>query len=317
MSTLNLVELCITVLIESIDEKRESEFNLPDSLLQKLISRAVFCSKVNEKTLPLFLHSNLRTLKLSKASSFINDTCLKQISNVCTNLQSLSLYNCCNITEEALCELVSSSPQLKLLNLSKCPAAGPKVLMKVSEHCTQLETLTLNRNYRIDDELMSIILPKLPLKEFSVLGCWRLTENFLKFIPPSVTKLNISRNNISKEDALINLFNRCNKIRWIEFFKLKAVTDTVLEKMVENLADVLTHFHCNACEKLTEEGIVNNLLSKCKHIASLQLPFATDKIMKAISHFQSSSITSLSIPKACDITDDGFEAFEFPNLTEL
>ena len=187
--------------------------------------------------------------------------------------------------------------------------------MKKLSNLKKLEKLFLNRNYQIEDDL-SETLQHLELTEISVLGCVRLTDKFLEKIPKTLTRLNISRNNVCNEETLINLFKRCQFLSVLEMTKIKAVTDNVLKSIGENLSNSLTVLHFSN-EKITEECLVENVLKKCLSLKSLQVPFCSNLGFETLSNYQT-NLENLTVTKNFSVNNDLFtKSTLFPNLLNL
>ncbi len=102
---------------------------------------------------------NLRVVSFFSAKKMVTDESIEALSG-CTNLESLNLVNCSNITDRAVQLLTQKCKSLRELNLSGCTQLTTRSITSLSMHAPQLESLGLS-NTPSDPHVIALALLQL------------------------------------------------------------------------------------------------------------------------------------------------------------
>ena len=92
--------------------------------------------------------SNLRTLNLYECWN-ITDASVLEVARRCSSLQTLNLYECTSITDASLLEVARRCSNIQWLDLTDCSNITDASVMEVARRCSNLQTLSLRHCWRI------------------------------------------------------------------------------------------------------------------------------------------------------------------------
>ena len=218
-------------------------------------------------------YSNLYTLDLAGCVE-LNDCGVIIISNCCKHLASVCFRDCCNITDEAIihvteksgsnlrslnlrdCEQLTSRsmisigrncPNLFLLDISWCRQVSEDGIVAVGEHCVKLEKLFLRGANQLSTEGLIILANNCKaLKELYLWGCFRI-----------------------EDDAIRNLADKCLYLERLELWKCFKLTDEGVIYLSEKCRS-LKHLNLRGCFKLTNVSVIS-IARHCNLLEELNL----------------------------------------------
>ncbi|KAL6077083.1 hypothetical protein QOT17_002390 [Balamuthia mandrillaris] len=211
-TTNQLVQKSAFLTIESLDLSRC--VNLEDSGVRSLAYscpnlRVLNLSSCEEITDEGVIHlarccPRLRKVDFSKCRN-LGDAAIIEIARCSKqNLKKVGLYNCINITDEAVAALAQHCPRLRSLDLASCEKITDKTLLYLSSYPNN----NSDGNYQLQDNKAS---GTAALRLLSLEECQQLSES-----------------------ALMSFFEKgCPALRTLKLAYCQRVTDRVLQKMAE------------------------------------------------------------------------------------
>ena len=138
--------------------------------------------------------SELQTLDLCGCSN-ITDASVLEVARGCSNLQTLNLTNCRNITDASVMKVVRRCSNLQTLNLLNCRNITDASVMEVARRCSNLQTLTLycypsNPNIT-DTSVMEVARQCSNLQSLSLYECSPYTRRVKNVLRQSHPKLKL------------------------------------------------------------------------------------------------------------------------------
>jgi len=118
--------------LQWVDTSEVEELFLPESVTDEEMFRMFGGGRFSE----------LQTLNLSGCSN-ITDPSVMEVARRCSNLQTLNLEWCTNITDASVMEVARRCSNLQTLNLTCCSNITDASVMEVARRCSNLQTLTL------------------------------------------------------------------------------------------------------------------------------------------------------------------------------
>ncbi|KAL4451731.1 hypothetical protein ABPG75_007393 [Micractinium tetrahymenae] len=103
-------------------------------------------------------------------------------------LSSLSLRECCSLSDASLAALLAGLPSLKELDLSMCAQLGDGALARLGQACRQLEKLDLTGCERFSESGLRQ-LAAAPIRTLLVSACCQLTDGCLEAIAAGMPRL--------------------------------------------------------------------------------------------------------------------------------
>ena len=168
--------------LEWLDTSEVKELKLPTSV-------------TDEEMLIMFgggkRFSELRTLGLGGCEN-ITDASLSEVGRGCSNLQKLNLTQCRNITDASVSKVARGCSNLQKLSLVGCENITDVSLSEVGRGCLNLQTLILTRCFNITDaSLVEIGRGCSNLQRLDLLGCRNITDAGLAALRQSHPKLRL------------------------------------------------------------------------------------------------------------------------------
>jgi len=310
----SLTELCSEVFAKSalfhylqLLKVRQSALHtsiLPQDVFENLLYRSVRKATLNDETVNLFLHSFLRRLKLSGASSLLGDPTLDIIQKSCTRLEELSLYGNISFTEKKLCEMFQNLIKLEQVNLSRCASVSKRVLESISKNCPKLRVLVLNRNPQIEDSFLVDNLKGWPLlTELGLLSCFNISGQVLDSVAQNnknLKVLNISRCTEIRDTHLLSLIKFCTNLKVLRMARLRSLTDAVLLNICQHLPTINT-LEIPLCSGFTEQNLLKTF-QICTQLTTIHLPRESEALLETIID-NCLNIEEIYLPRAGMVTD--------------
>eukprot|EP01117_Protostelium_nocturnum_P014122 TRINITY_DN5335_c0_g1_i1.p1 TRINITY_DN5335_c0_g1~~TRINITY_DN5335_c0_g1_i1.p1 ORF type:complete len:692 (-),score=183.24 TRINITY_DN5335_c0_g1_i1:27-2102(-) len=208
---------------------------LPEELLQNVLQYCISRHLFRDSVVHLFLHRFLREIDFSRASTLITDLTLEIISKQCSNLHSVNLDRCFNISEKALLKFLDpqnhSVSHLKSLNLTNVQSVSDRVV----EQLSGLEVLILSRCDRISNTSISIAVKNCPeLLELSVFSCIKLSDEFLFVVAencPNLSILSVSRIPNITDRGMERVLESCKVLQNINVGRCRNIGRTTLSNL--------------------------------------------------------------------------------------
>ena len=124
--------------------------------------------------------SELQSLNLGRCSN-ITDACVSEVARGCPNLQSLDLTYCRNITDASVSEVARRCSKLQTLNLGnnlrRCRNITDASVSEVARRCSNLQTLILLNCSRITDaSVLEVARRCSNLQTLNLGGCRNITD---------------------------------------------------------------------------------------------------------------------------------------------
>ncbi|ELT90873.1 hypothetical protein CAPTEDRAFT_165456 [Capitella teleta] len=224
------------------------------------------CPALDDDSLKMVLEGCKIIIYLNISHSLITDASLRSISKYCLNLQYLSLAFCLRYSDKGLQYLANgeSAKRLNHLDISGCSQVTPNGLAKLSEGCSDVQTLLLNDIESFDDACLEAITDNCKnLRNISFLGSHNLSDNALKNVATSkkLQMLKIDSNCKITDITFKYIGKSCHELRHLYLVDCHRITDLTLKVLsqcrnltVVNLAD---------CVRITDTGVRYLVESSC------------------------------------------------------
>lgn len=227
--------------------------SLVNNCLEK-ISKDVSLYENLFEGLPLDLKRKL-TKKLSMRG-LLKDCHLRKLLHPKTHSLNISS---CDISDQGLQDVRTCKALIKLdLNANRQPRNNitPEGIIKLAESCVKLQTVSLRRCVRLNDDAVVALATHCPyLTNLNFGGCYQLTDKSLSILASNshyLESLNVSHTQVS-DIGLVALANGiCHQtLKEIHFAHCPAVSDMSITQLIENcrLLNILI-FH--GCPRITE-----------------------------------------------------------------
>jgi hypothetical protein len=198
-------------------ELLDINFYLSPELIHWIMARGVLVKDIpiaNDSThlLDLIEYSqhSLRSINLSHTR--IVEDVLIAFLNECSNLVSINLRSCSELTDGGVQSLCEAKRNLQNLNISKCPQLTSGSIVAIAECCPQLQDLNISSLHFVSDEEVKWILQ----------GCSKLRK-----INLSSTKIT----NASVEAAI----QSCPQLQSMSFLHCERVTNEAFRLLISQV----------------------------------------------------------------------------------
>eukprot|EP01117_Protostelium_nocturnum_P000993 TRINITY_DN11313_c0_g1_i1.p1 TRINITY_DN11313_c0_g1~~TRINITY_DN11313_c0_g1_i1.p1 ORF type:complete len:455 (+),score=55.18 TRINITY_DN11313_c0_g1_i1:250-1614(+) len=256
-----LIELCLQSVMKHF--KRFETIRLPDELTLKLIRLLHRRRKLNDLTIGVLLHSELRTFDLTGCQ----DVNVIKIAQSCSRLSSLNLTGCLTIGDSTLVNIAKYAPQLVNLDLTYNKKITDKGIRQLAIHCLGLEKLDLSWCDRLTDEsLISIGKNCSRLFELALASCPQITGQGVSFLVNSCKFL--GRLDLKGCLLICNLQFEAVSLRMLNLSNCKNLSgplDGIKSPMLQRL------WLSNSNNM--DDDALRTLLSKCLGLTSLDISF--------------------------------------------
>lgn len=183
----------------------------------------------------------LKTLDLGECP--VTDRGLSAIAQGCKRLSFLNLYNCIEISDVSVVEIVANNPKLKLLNLSGCVKITSKSVCAIGRNCPELTSLNLSRCLLVTDKgIKTIAQGCRNLQAVNLAGLKKISEESM-FALGDLCKGLLTLNLTGCERITINGLNAlCAGLDYVEkgvsFMGFRPVDEHIEKKLADHLAMV-------------------------------------------------------------------------------
>eukprot|EP01119_Soliformovum_irregulare_P013177 TRINITY_DN3485_c0_g2_i1.p1 TRINITY_DN3485_c0_g2~~TRINITY_DN3485_c0_g2_i1.p1 ORF type:complete len:693 (+),score=217.77 TRINITY_DN3485_c0_g2_i1:171-2249(+) len=306
-----LQELSMHIIAEYIDSV-ESFGVIPPEVQQSMCTILARKRKLNSTTLPLFLDSDVRYLRLAHCGDLdpmslswiaeckairglhlsecgrLTDKSLQQISTQCSHIEDLNLDGAYQITEQSLVPFFKEHPNLKHLSIAWSQYLTTDIFSEMAQHCHLLESLKITHCPALSDAMISKIAPLANLKTLHLHDAQGLTSEgidaALGNFANKLEEISFIKT-LSIDDAVLTAISKkCPHLRTV-VIEDADITDEGIVALVETLPD-LNHLTLGTCKNLTETSIqgiglkCSQLLTfKFKNVATLT-PFSISVLIK-------------------------------------
>ena len=152
--------------LEWLNTSEVKELKLPRSVTEEKML-IMFCGK---------RFSELKTLNLYGCQN-ITDASLSKVARGCSNLQSLNLFDCSNITDASVSEVARRCSNLQSLTLNGCWNITDTSLSGVARGCSNLQALNLlNCSNITDASLLEVARRCSNLQSLDLRHCRKITD---------------------------------------------------------------------------------------------------------------------------------------------
>jgi len=134
--------------------------------------------------------SELRTLNLWCCFN-ITDASVLEVARRCSNLQTLNLCRCSNITDASVLEVARRCSNLQTLNLWGCSNITDASVLEVARGCSNLQTLNLSGCRNITDTSVLEVARRCSNQTFYLIGCSNITSACKNILRQSHPKLRL------------------------------------------------------------------------------------------------------------------------------
>jgi len=247
---------------------------LDDNSRTELFVNLARKGRINDNNFEIFIHEYLGRLKLSGIGGLIGDKSIEKVVEICSHLRDISLYSLSNVSPFVLASLWQNVPKLEGANFAKCPIVNHLVLSSLSTHCSTLQRLILNRDVRIDDSILTNILPNLTqLNELAVYGLPLVTDSTINCIAlhnTNLTSLNISRSGVKLDKSIENLVKNCCNLSVFRLARLRGLNDPSLVAITQHLSKTLQILDVSFIT--FSVSVVEDFISTCTPLEILFFP---------------------------------------------
>lgn len=250
------------------------------------------CEYVSDESVKNITQSctQLSSLKLPNCknltpAAFLNNNSTHQSS--LQNLICLDLSDCTNVTDIALDYILKSCPSLQIINLSSCEEITDAGLIRLVNSCIHLIDLNLTRCKKLTDLSICTIAQKLPkIQNLKLCNCIQITDQsiieltkYCRFI----NELDISFCDFISGDSIKQIPVGFPNLKVLKMEELSKVDDNSLLSLsgCSNL-NALFIGYCNI-----SDSVLFSIADSCSEIHTLDISRCTlltlDGIQKAIS----------------------------------
>lgn len=294
---------------------------------------------IEEKnTQSLFSCAGYRSFKfkeLGNSKKFINAKILRNLTAHSPNLENLALLGAEELTNESIFSLASRCTELSSLKLSNCKNITPEALIALTA-CTKLHSIELDflkiekrneTNLKMGDiyfsqyanhfDKWSSFLTKHRSEFFNLqLGNVSFTDSGFECLvtkfAPTLKKIGLTSSLECKNNAL-SVFKKCTNLRHFKFLDTNVIIDDcTLKKISKNWSELKSCTILYA-RKLSHNGI-GSLLQQCQKLEKLTLDnYKIDaKTIQSICSY-AISLKELRFASSCGMASD-FNIFNFIDL---
>jgi hypothetical protein len=201
--------------------------------------------------------SELRTLNLCNCSN-ITDASVMEVARRCSNLQTLDLDCCSNITDASVSEVARRCSNLQTLNLDRCSNITDASVSEVARRCSNLQTLNLPGKFYDYGISRWSVSPN--ITDASVLEVARGCSN--------LQSLNLTncQGNITGASVL-EVVRRCSNLQTLNLGGCSNITDASLLEIARGCTNLKT-FSAPSC--ITDDSL-REVARRCSNLRTLNL----------------------------------------------
>lgn len=246
-----------------LDEISDADFVDTLNCVDKLVSVEFHKNdRVTDTALVTLLQSSpvLRTLTVCDCDQ-LNDSALCSIAKWCVNLQYLHL-TAITLTNVGVVPILMLAQDLRCLNLGSNPHLNDEIARYIGLHCTKLTTLTLRGIYSMSDVGVSAIAA----------SC------------SSLQKLHLPCSTFITDDGVVAVARGCPLLVELNCDIITALTDVSMMAIAQHCPN-LQNLQLTACQLITDTGMTA-LARGCTNLRHLRIPFLyriTDAAVEAVA----------------------------------
>jgi F-box/leucine-rich repeat protein 14 len=243
---------------------------------------------------------------------------LKDVVVGVTNLESLNLSGCYNVTDVGLGHAFAQDlPNLKTLDLSLCKQVTDSSLGRIAQHLKNLEVLELGGCSNITNTGLLLIAWGLKkLKRLNLRSCWHISDQgigHLAGLSKETAEGNLALEYLGLQDcqrlsdeSLKHIAQGLVSLKNLNLSFCISVTDSGLKYLSK--MPKLEELNLRACDNISDIGMAGLAEEGCCGLESLDVSFcekigdqALQHISQGLYHLKSLSLSS------CQISDEGLE----------
>ncbi|XP_055637481.1 F-box/LRR-repeat protein 14 [Toxorhynchites rutilus septentrionalis] len=242
---------------------------------------------------------------------------LKEVVVGISNLESLNLSGCYNITDIALGHAFPTDlPNLKVLDLSLCKQVTDSSLGRIAQHLKNIEVLELGGCCNITNTGLLLIAWGLKkLKRLNLRSCWHVSDQGIGHLAGigkeavdgtlALEYLGLQDCQRLSDESLRHIAQGLTSLKSINLSFCVSITDSGLKHLAKMAK--LEELNLRACDNISDIGIAY-LTEGGSSISSLDVSFCDKIADQALTHISQGlfHLKSLSL-SACQITDEGLE----------
>lgn len=233
-----LTDRSLTAIIRA-NASRLQSLNLDSCHL--ITDETVMCLALNHCT-------NMLELDLSSCDA-ISDEAVLHLLQTCDKLESLSLEELTNLSEQALSVLGNLSA-LKRLRVGYCRGVTDACLLSIATECTQLNSIDLSycNNPLLTVQGLQRILDLLPsLQMLSLRGCSQIVD--CQLAHPNIQTLNLSWCKNLQDEVLEGVSKGFPQLRSIDLAWCGRITGAAVHRLAQRTPSLRT-FNLRGCSRV-------------------------------------------------------------------
>eukprot|EP01126_Amoeba_proteus_P065049 TRINITY_DN9184_c0_g1_i2.p1 TRINITY_DN9184_c0_g1~~TRINITY_DN9184_c0_g1_i2.p1 ORF type:complete len:718 (+),score=93.97 TRINITY_DN9184_c0_g1_i2:172-2154(+) len=255
------------------------------------------CTGITNRTLHTISNSDIKSTISSLnfwGASSITDRGIGILTDTCTQLQSLTLCDCPQITECTIVQCIAKLKQLTTLNLWSCTAISAVSYQLLLRYVTSFKSLGLCHLPGLQDYSLVGLEKCTSLRSLELDSCVQITgEGVHKLGSESITSINFRRCTLIDANAIFSVMSRSPHLISL------------------NLA---------SCRQVSEDDITR-LISLCPHLRNLNLSDCnvTSRVLILIAESFTTQLVTLKIDKCLEFEDSSlnYAIMQLTNLSEL
>ena len=227
----------------------------------------------NEEMLIMFGDSEGRFSELQSLNLWgcknITDASLLKVVKQCSNLQSLDLTGCENITDASLAKVGRGCSNLLLLNLSYCQNITDASLSEVGRGCSNLQTLNLYCCTNITDaSLVEVARGCLKLQTLKLPS--NITDAAVSEVARGCSNLQTLKLPSNITDAAVSEVARgCSNLQTLDLLGCTNITDASVMEVARRCSN-LQSLDLGGCENITNASLAE-IARRCLNLQTLNL----------------------------------------------
>lgn len=243
---------------------------------------------------------------------------LKDVVTGVTNLESLNLSGCYNVTDVAISQAFAIElPNLRVLDLSLCKQISDTSLGRIAQYVKNLEVLELGGCSLVTNTGLLLIAWGLKkLKKLNLRSCWHISDQgigHLAGLSKETAEGNLQLEYLGLQDcqrlsdeSLKHIAQGLTNLKTINLSFCISVTDSGL-KFLSKMPK-LEELNLRACDNISDIGMAGLAEDGGCGISSLDVSFCEKIGDQALQHISQGlyRLKSLSL-SSCQISDEGLE----------